>query len=820
MIKLSNVYFDSKTSNIHEWIYDDSGTRNHSIINYKPFLYTQKSIHDNVEDARSIYDEPLVLKRFSNSYERNTFAKDNYGKVYFNLPCDQQYLFLKYKDKGLDSSFKMRIWYLDIEVDVDPENDGFPQPEDSKFPINVISCHDSIDNITYTWGIKKCDPIDDRNIYYYFKTEKELLENFAYRISSLPDILVTWNGEEFDIPYIVNRLKRLKIPPESLSPIRKIYSTKKLNRKRQTQYDKWDIPGISHVDYKLLFEYMHPSKLESYSLEYVSTYSGLEGKIKYEGSLYSLSNNDWRKFVEYNIQDVRLMVDLDEKKSFLQIARNTVTQGFTTLNSALGKVRIIEGCLAKSAWEKKRIIPSNIYDDSSVDFEGGFVKEPIPGIHTGIVVFDVNSLYPNTMITLNISPETKIGKVIKKTDGQVKFSILDKEKTMPLDGFDAYLKSNKYSLSSCGIIFDQSFKGIIPEYLDKTYSERVRIKKLIETTEDPDKKKILDSEQYAIKILINSVYGACGCKYFCMYDVECAESVTSTGQNLIKKSATVMEDIFNDESCVVASDTDSLMVKVLTLDYFDSDGLTNDGIKVLNSLTKILNKKVEIFCKNEYNSIDPRCKFGWEVASDYSLFLKKKNYVMRVRCSEGKNKLEYKYRGVSVRKSTISKEAKGILRDVFENCILNGFSESEVCDVLSEHWEKFSETPIDNLATRISCKNIKKYKNMKKGVPFHIKASLKYNELIELYNIKKYPIITDGDDIKVMSVMQNSYGIERIAYKTEFPYDFGLIPDYYGMWERTIYSGLKTSFEVLNWRFPNFQTYGEVDLFKEFASCA
>ena len=191
---------------------------------------------------------------------------------------------------------------------------------------------------------------------------------------------------------------------------------------------------------------------------------------------------------------------------------------------------------------------------------------------------------------------------------------------------------------------------------------------------------------------------------------------------------------------------------------------------------------------------------------------------MRVRCSEGKNKLEYKYRGISVRKSTISKEAKTILKDIYENGILNGHSEYEVCNTLLEHWKNFSNTNVDNLATRTACRNIQKYKDATKGIPYHIKATLKYNELLNLFKIKKYPQITDGDDIKVVSVAPNSFAVDRIAYKTEFPYDLGLYPDYFEMWEKTIHSGLKTAFEVLKWDFPSFQTMGEVDLFQEFAS--
>jgi DNA polymerase elongation subunit (family B) len=819
MRKLSNIYYDSKTSNIHEWYYDENNARNYIVKNYSPFLFTSHEF--GTPDGKSIYDEPLTVKKFRNSYERNKFTREIYkGNVYFNLPCDQQYVFMSYHKDGLDSSFPIRSWFLDIEVDVDPEADGFPSVEEAKFVINVISCHDSLDDITYTWGLEKCDPIDEKHVYFYFDTEKKLLKDFSEKIASVPDILVTWNGEEFDIPYIVNRMRNVGLSPENLSPIKKIFSSQKLNRKRMMKYNKWDIVGISHVDYKLLFEYMFPSKLESYSLEYVTTESGLSGKLKYEGSLYNLSVKDWKRFVEYNIQDVRLMVQLEEKKSFLQIARNIVSQGYTTLNSALGKVRIIEGCLAKSAWDQGKIIPSNKFIGDSEDYDGGFVKEPIPGIHTGVVVFDVNSLYPNTMITLNISPEKKIGKVLSKNSDTVTFTLNERKKTCSAEDFDKLLRVKKYALSSCDIIFDQSEKGIIPTYLDKTYNERVRVKELMEITKDADEIKKLDNLQYTIKILINSVYGACGCKFFCMYDVECAESVTATGQNLIKKSALIVEDLIDEKNCVVASDTDSLMVKVLPLDYFSDEGLTQEGKDLLKALTNALNDRVKNFCKTEYFSIDSRCKFGWEVASDYSLFLKKKHYVMRVRCSEGKNKLEYKYRGISVRKSTISKEAKVILKDIFENHILTGKTESEVCRILSNHWHKFSATHVDNLATRTGCRNMGKYTGMTKGVPYHVKASFKYNDLIEMFGLKKYPLISDGDDIKVVNVLSNSFGIERIAYKTEFPHDIGLVPDYYSMWEKTIESGLKTPFEVLGWKFPNFQTVGEVDLFELFASCS
>ena len=133
-------------------------------------------------------------------------------------------------------------------------------------------------------------------------------------------------------------------------------------------------------------------------------------------NLATLSDNDWQTFVEYNIQDVRLLAKLEEKLKYTELIKMLAYVGLTTFEAALGSLSVINGATAVRARYRDQKIPSFIRNEDTGKNPGAYVGEPLKGFQENIISFDANSLYPNVMISLNMSPETKVAKIEDKNN--------------------------------------------------------------------------------------------------------------------------------------------------------------------------------------------------------------------------------------------------------------------------------------------------------------------------------------------------------------------------------------------------------------------
>ena len=145
-----------------------------------------------------------------------------------------------------------------------------------------------------------------------FRTEEDMLIAFVNVWEEIsPTIITGWNIDFFDVTYLYNRLKRIlgRKQANRLSPIGKVHWNK--YRKR------YNIPGIA-LDYDTLYKNFTYTQLPNYRLDSSSKELG-RGKIEYEGNLDQLFRNDIEKFIEYNLVDVELVVDMDKKLQFIDL---------------------------------------------------------------------------------------------------------------------------------------------------------------------------------------------------------------------------------------------------------------------------------------------------------------------------------------------------------------------------------------------------------------------------------------------------------------------------------------------------------------------
>jgi len=587
---LRNIFYDRRRSIIHHWLYDEQGEAIHRKVHFKPYLYIP-CVDPKKQDAIGIDDKPLTKKEFVSEWERNDYLKTYKGVPYFNLPPTQQYLLENYYTKDIQelTSQPLRTFFFDIEV----ISDEFPDPRDAKYPITSITIFDTKTKKYYVWGIKIYDQYSCKDhlegvepeeiVYNYCVNEKDLLKKLLrFWRANFPDLICGYNSYSFDIPYIVHRIDQVfeKGKGSLLSPVDYIYGQEKENKFSQT-YMEYTIGGISHLDYMVLYKTFTPGERESDSLDYVAKEEEVGGKLDYgDTSLQELSVKDWNKFINYNIWDVKILMLIDEKRKYLDIARFSAFSGFCNVDKALGKVAVIGGIIAKQGLINNRIITTQREGEKET-IPGGFVKEPEPGMYDNIMVMDLNSLYPNTIITLNISPETKVGKIIKKDDDifTVDFCKARKIVDIPKEKFFTLIKEKGWALSAAGVLFSQEKKGLCAEFADDLYQKRKKVKKimfqyendLLSMEEGSDEYKKtkhiisqLDTEQYLYKILLNSTYGVLANRFFVLYDLDCAKSITLTGQALIKQSDKIANEYMQDEwnlpkyDRVVAEDTDSV----------------------------------------------------------------------------------------------------------------------------------------------------------------------------------------------------------------------------------------------------------------------
>jgi len=194
------------------------------------------------------------------------------------------------------------------------------------------------------------------------------------------------------------------------------------------------------------------------------------------------------------------------------------------------------------------------YSDA-LEFSGAYVKDPIPGMYHWLVDLDATSMYPSIIMTLNISPECKVAKLEdwnnsdfqKGIEKQYKIALGDKSIEFNKTEFEKFITQENLGVSSNGVLYELTKKGIIPEILEVWFDERTEMKKLVKKHGkelnsdgsinmhyDKNKLEFYNTRQKIQKTLLNSLYGVLGLPSFRYYDLDNAEAVTMTGVDLIK----------------------------------------------------------------------------------------------------------------------------------------------------------------------------------------------------------------------------------------------------------------------------------------------
>jgi DNA polymerase elongation subunit (family B) len=844
------VSYNPFNQSVYLRTWTEDGDRIDTEIPFRPYLYVEK---EGATDATSIFKTSLVKKSFENSLERRKFVDKTANKRFFhNLSPEQQFLIEMFKEKNNSaefSQFPLRIFFLDIEVFAPYE---FPVPEKAKAPINLITIRDSLTNITHTWGLKEeYTPTNDDCVYYQCKSEQDLIIRFVdYWKQNYPDVMSGWNTAKFDLPYIINRFTNLfgEEFVRQLSPVQRVSSRKVFtDGSFGKEITLWSIGGVACIDYMEIYKTFSVGERESYSLNYISEYELKEGKIAHNAtSLATLSETDWKTFVDYNIQDVHLLVKLEDKLKYLQIVRLLAYKGCTNLEAALGKVAIVTGAVAIQASKQGFVIPTfggNV--DERESYEGGYVMEPDRGLQKAVVSFDVNSLYPNTIITLNISPETKLGKIVdgdlsENKDVTIRL-VNGKTHSLTTDKLKKFLIEEKISLSKAGVMYSQKSKGVIPNLIDEIYKERVDAKAQLKKLEKSGKKdqktqmemQYLDTLQYTLKIYLNSIYGTFANKHSSLMDIDNAMSITMTGQNVAKAGAEILQEYVYKHYGVTDkiakySDTDSVYISIdpvltkLGWSLTENNKVKPEVHDLVNKLDKYVNEEILNWARREVFSVDPRFVFKREVIADVGVFLQKKRYILHLLDKEGKEVDEFKFVGVELVRSTTPKKVKKLIEEITKTSLLTQ-NVKNANEKYKEAYDSFCKLSPDDVALRSSINNMDAYSEntsslkFKKGTPSHVKGAIAHNVLVKQLNLTdKFEEIQTGYKVKKLYCAKNRYGLDAICYSSQLPDEFGLKVDWDKMFGKLVTQPIERLYEAIGWRLPVIGKEVQTDLFEMF----
>jgi DNA polymerase elongation subunit (family B) len=581
-----------------------------------------------------------------------------------------------------------------------------------------------------------------------FKTEREMLEAFLDLIDDA-DILSGWNSEGFDIPYLVNRVARVL----SKSHTRRFCLWDKLPKQREFErfgatQQTYDTIGRVHMDYMQLYRKYTYHEMHSYSLDAIGEYELGERKVDYEGTLDQLYNNDFEKFIAYSRQDVDLLVKLDKKLQFIDLANVLAHSNTVLLQTTMGAVAQTDQAIINEAHAQGMIVPDKRYDKDTTQAAGAYVATPKKGLHKWVGSIDLNSLYPSIIRSCNMSTETIIGQVrhsytkemienaktvAEAWEGRFathEYELVinkDIEEVLHLDfedgtSFEAtgaeiyeivFNSGQPWIISANGTIFTYEKKGIIPGLLERWYAERkeLQAKARDAREEGGDKFAYWDKRQLVKKINLNSLYGALlnpGSRFF---DSRLGQSTTLTGRCIAKHMAAELNKIIAGEydhqgEAIVYGDTDST--------YFSSYPILKDQIKnneinwdrdniidYYDAICEEVNKTFPGFMSRTFHTtldLGSIIAAGREMVGSSGLFITKKRYAMLVFDNEGKRedvegKAGYiKAMGLDLKRSDTPVWMQDFLKELLLE-VLTDAEEQSILERIIEFRKEYREKP-------------------------------------------------------------------------------------------------------------------------------
>lgn len=838
-----SAFYDTKKSVMHLWE-TINGERTYTYYDWVPYIF----VRTHESEIKTLDGNPVVKKEFRNYREYYEFQKENYSIYENRVKPEIQFLaerYYKIPDDELEVP-KLKIYSTDIEVNCEQ---GFPSTKDAKWPISIISIRDSISKKTITFGLKEYTGIKGI-VYIKCDSEEDLLRKFFNFMQKYPpDVISGWNIWNFDIPYLINRSKVVfgedTVIYKLMSPIKVV----RIWQSRKEDEMNMDIAGVHILDYYNIYRWYAPVKLESYKLDFVCRHELEKGKVDYSDfvDLMELYEKDFNKFVEYNVTDAVRVDQLEDKLGYIRLiqALSLLTKCPMKFYNAM--TSLVEGAMI-TYYRRNNLCAPFFAGGTQEPFEAAYVKEPQTGMHPWVIDIDITSSYPSHIITLNMSTETYVGRILNFTEQQIvyytrnrefpSFTLLKEDGPKEVKGnllksFNTALSRGIFAISPCGSVFSTGERGVISDMEKNVFFKRKEVKgkmkdvrmKASQNSNPKEKEKLnirgdeLFSLQWALKIFLNAVFGITAVPYSRYFNTNIAEAITSCGRHTIKQGEKFVNQFFKErgyaEDFVAYIDTDSLFVKLG--DYFEREmgndwRRTSDAKKIERMLS--FSKEIEEYVNDrifnetqliDYNSQvhDFKISFKQEIVAKTALFVRKKKYAYWCVNKEGVPSDEISVTGLEIVRSDSSEAIRGRLKHIME-LILQGEDDDLIRSKIDKYKKELMDVYPEEIAANITVNNTGKYIEddfqYRKGTPWHIKGVANYRRILNELGIRdKYEDIYDSVKAKVLYVKKNPFNVDVITFH-RWPKEFENIfmVDYATMIEKFFTHKIEFLLEPMN----------------------
>ena len=687
---------DGERPIIHVFGRTEEGDAEHvRVYDFRPYFYAPTASLDDgkLEDGRitgsdegyeSIRGEPLT-KIFGRTPRDVGAIRDRFDHYEADILFPNRFLI----DKGINSGIRvpdrregeredadgpLRVHHDEVEaVDAQPDpcihtfdlevDDRSGFPEEGEEPIVCLTSHDSVreEYIGWLYVAPAGDGASPEDLPEYssitedaaieiraFEREEAMLDAYlSYIEETDPDVLTGWNVDDFDAPYLIDRLDRLDGAAEE------DLSMERLSRVNEVWRSDWQGPNIKgRVVFDLLYAYKRTqfTELDSYRLDAVAETELGVGKERYTGDIGDLWEQNPERLLEYNVRDVELCVEIDRRQDIIAFWNEVRTFVGCKLEDAPTPGDTVDMYVLHKV-HGEFALPSKGRVESE-EYEGGAVFDPITGVKENVTVLDLKSLYPMCMVTINASPETKAG---------------------PDYEGETYHAPN-------GMEFRKEPDGIIRSMVDELLSERDD-KKALRDEHAPGSTEfnIYDRQQGAVKVIMNSLYGVLGWERFRLYDKDVAGAVTATGREVIEFTEQSANEIGHE---VTYGDTDSVMLEL------GSDVKKTAAIEQSFEIEEHINASYDEFARKELGADDHRFEIEFEKL--YRRFFqagRKKRYAGHIVWKEGQDVDDIDITGFEYKRSDIAPITKRVQKDVIEMIVLGEDLENVktyVHDVITE----------------------------------------------------------------------------------------------------------------------------------------
>jgi len=754
--------------------------------------------------------------------------------------------------------------FLDIEIEIG----GALTPEyvkEAPMPITSIALYDQITKQKFCLILdkeKKLDKVSKNDVFIIpCFSEKELLKIFLDKWEELDATIITgWNSGFFDIPYLYYRISKVLGEEEAtrLSPVKEI----KIN-----EYDPEQpvvIAGINHLDYMLLFKKFITKQEPSYKLGDIGEKYVKLGKIDYEGNLDRLFKEDIDKFIDYNIRDVDILIELDKKMQFIVLAVNICHLCHVPYEQIYYSTVMNEGAILTYLKRKNIVSPNKPttinpnLKNIKEEYAGGYLLDPIPGLYEWVSDLDFTSLYPSIIRNLNMGLETLVGRIQNRDKYDNKWGLNDLKQLPPdqeltvekvnkhrkivtteikVKDLIEIIEQNNLSLAANGTFFIKDKPSIVVEVLNDWFNKRKEynnLKKKYGKEKNHELEEFYNKRQHAYKIKLNDLYGCYAINGWRYSDGNkfISKAITLSGQRLDQDSISfvnkeINQELSTDKNYVVTADTDSLFfeLKDLIKNRNPEVDITSreQVIPVALQITKEYQEKTKPFlqnlCESQFNCPNVYFELKQEVILERGYFAGKRRYAQFIVNKEGVPCEELDMKGLDIMKSNMVPLYKKFGQEILMD-IMYGKQKHEIDEKIINFRKHLKTLTYKTVAKPTGVKKIREYiasppsaseifSKLATKCPINTKAAIYYNDILRFKKLdKQYTCFTEGDKMYYVNLKQNPYKIEVLGFNgtNDPPFITQLLEQFADTdlgFESVLLNKLQGIYDDLKWIFPS-----------------